>query len=268
MSIRIFSLALLALTLASSGAAADDWKIVSLTGDALVFHAGQWVRLRQGDIVADDAVVRTMANGSLRFMRDRETIDLQPNTQIQIFDRTGERFTTVREFFGTVGIEANVENVKHFSVRTPYLAAVVKGTIFGVSTTTNASAVAVQRGLVGVNDTANISHADVHPGQAAVSQLGHGVSVGAAHGGSASAAAAAAASAASASSAANAAPAAPASPSAPSAPSSPSAPSAPAAAPAASPSAAASTGHHGSSSGGGKTTTGKPSNSGHHGGGK
>src|SRR3954453_80921 len=95
----------LAAVLASmaGGAAADEWKIVRLSGDALVFYQGRWIALRAGDIVADDAFVRTLANGSLQFMRDRETIDVEANTQIQIVDRKGKRFTTVRQYFGVVG---------------------------------------------------------------------------------------------------------------------------------------------------------------------
>lgn len=172
-------------------AAADDWKITRLSGDALVFHQGRWTQLRAGDVVADDAFVRTLGSGSLQFTRDRESIDVEPNTQIQIVDRKGKRFTTVRQYFGTVGVEANRENVKHFAVQTPFLAAVVKGTVFAVKTTARASTVAVTRGKVGVQSADHGSHADVSAGQTASVSAGHGVSVGHAPGTAAAAAAAA-----------------------------------------------------------------------------
>lgn len=49
--------------------------------------------------------------------RDDETIELGPNTQIRILDEEGAKpFTTVQQQFGTVSIEAKVENVEHFAV--------------------------------------------------------------------------------------------------------------------------------------------------------
>ena len=104
---------------------------------------GSWVPLKRGDIVSDSSPVRTMNDGQLEFVRDHETIDLGPDTQIQIFDRTGQRYTTVKEAFGSVRVEANVENVKHFSVQTPFIAATVKGTIFTVTSSLRAAKVQV-----------------------------------------------------------------------------------------------------------------------------
>ena len=102
----IWPLFIAAFVLQAGAAFADDWRIVRLSGDALVFYQGRWTPLRLGDIVADASFVRTMANGSLQFSRDRETIAVEPNSQIQIVDRMGKRFTTVREYFGAVGVEA------------------------------------------------------------------------------------------------------------------------------------------------------------------
>lgn len=149
-------------------ARADDWKIVNIEGDVLVFFHGQWNPLRMGDIVADDAVIRSLANGTALFTRDRERILIAPDTQIQIYDRMGQRYTTVVQRFGTVGVEANIENVRHFEVRTPYLAAVVKGTIFGVHSDAQGAEVSVRRGEVGVSATDGSGHADVHVGQSAL----------------------------------------------------------------------------------------------------
>ena len=108
-----------------------------------------------------------MANGHIEFARDRETVTLGPDTQIQIFDRTGQRYTTVEEAFGSVRVEANVENVTHFTVQTPFLAATVKGTIFTVISGTRVAKVKVQRGKVRVDDLLHGLHVDVVPGQIA-----------------------------------------------------------------------------------------------------
>ena len=159
--------ALLVMTFGASAALADNWQAVKLRGDVFVSRGGAWVRLNRGDIVSDSSVIRTRQNGAVEFVRDRETIDLGSDTQIRIFDRTGQRFTTVQESYGAVTVEANVENVRHFSVRTPFVVALVKGTIFSVTSNAQASIVKVQRGVVGVEDLSRKLFADVRVGQQA-----------------------------------------------------------------------------------------------------
>jgi hypothetical protein len=171
------ALSTLCVVFAASGARADNWLAAKLAGEVLVFRDHAWVKLDRGDIVSDDSVVRTRQNGNVEFTRDNEVIDVAPDTQIQIFDRTGRRFTTVRQFFGTVSVEANVEKVKHFSVQTPFIAALVKGTIFTVTSDSQSATVHVQRGVVGVEDIARQLHVDVRPGQQATAGLAKGLSV-------------------------------------------------------------------------------------------
>ena len=151
----------------ATAAEADDWVAQKLRGEAFVMVQGSWVQLKRGDIVANSAAVRTMKDGQVEFIRDKETITLGPDTQIRIFDRSGQRYTTVKEAFGSVRVEANVENVKHFSVQTPFLAATVKGTIFTVVSGATAAEVQVQRGKVSVEDSHHELHVDVLPGQSA-----------------------------------------------------------------------------------------------------
>ena len=151
----------------ATSAWADDWVAQTLRGEAVVWVDNHWVKLKPGDVVNNSNVVRTTGNGHIEFARDRETVALGPDTQIQIFDRTGQRYTTVIEAFGSVRVEANVENVKHFTVQTPFLAATVKGTIFTVVSGSRAANVQVQRGKVGVDDVLHGLHVDVLPGQIA-----------------------------------------------------------------------------------------------------
>lgn len=149
-------------------ALADDWTASKLRGLVLVndIHGtGQWKKLTRGDVVSDDSPIRTMASGNVEFTRDAETIALGPNTDAQIFDRTGKRYTTVVEQFGQVDIDAQVQNVQHFAVETPYLVAVVKGTHFRVLSSAAGSRVIVTRGLVGVTGHGQTRSALVAAGQ-------------------------------------------------------------------------------------------------------
>jgi hypothetical protein len=136
------------------GAAADEWVAERLRGGVFVYVGETWVQLGRGDVVPDDRVIRTQNNGRVTFVRDAEVIEVGPNSQIQIMDKSGRRYTTVRQFYGTVEIEAEVQNVQHFGVRTPYLAAVVKGTKFAVSSDNDSSEVEVSRGQVAVENFA------------------------------------------------------------------------------------------------------------------
>lgn len=84
------------------------------------------------------------------FVRDAETIEIGPDTSIQIQD--GASFTTAHNHKGVVGIDAGARNVQHFAVETQFMAAVVKGTAFTVRTDHTGTIVVVTRGNVEVDD--------------------------------------------------------------------------------------------------------------------
>ncbi len=149
-------------------ACADDWVASKLRGQVVQLVNNEWVPLRRGDVVDDTRYVATMASGHVEFTRGGETIGLDPNTRIRIFDKASSKpFTTVKQDFGTVSVEANVENVQHFSVQTPYVAAVVKGTRFTVSSGKTGATVSVRRGHVEVDDLHNQTHTTIAVGQSA-----------------------------------------------------------------------------------------------------
>lgn len=147
---------------------ADDWVAVKLRGDVFQYQDGAWVPLNKGDVVSDRRDIRTGSNGRVQFQRDQETIDMAPGTHIKIYDRRGmDRFTIVQEGTGTVTIDAERQNVKHFAVVTPYLAAVVKGTRFTVNADNANASVGVERGQVEVRDLERKVVVEVTPGQSA-----------------------------------------------------------------------------------------------------
>lgn len=134
------------------GAEAADWTAVKLHGPVYAdAGGGNWVRLWRGAVIADGRAVRTLGSGNAVFSRGAEIVAFGPNTQGEITDRPGTRpFTIVIEQAGTVAVSAEARAVQHFSVETPYLVAVVKGTQFTVGTKPGQSDVAVARGLVSV----------------------------------------------------------------------------------------------------------------------
>ena len=106
---RMFRTLAVALLLALAfplSAFADDWVAVKLRGVVMQLVDGDWAELHRGDVVPDDRVIRTLQSGRVDFQRDAETISLGANSQIQIKDKAGQRYTTVKQHFGTVEIEA------------------------------------------------------------------------------------------------------------------------------------------------------------------
>jgi hypothetical protein len=88
--------------------------------------------------------------------------------------------TTIKQQAGSILLEVEKKNVKHFEVETPYLAAVVKGTQFRVTVTASGAKVDVVRGQVEVADFKTGQIAQVMPGQhaTALSSGNAGLSLG------------------------------------------------------------------------------------------
>lgn len=167
--LRLFSAALGAvLVLFPLASLADDWTADKLRGQVVQLVDNQWQPLRRGMVVPDTRIVRTMKTGHVTFLRGTETVELGPDTQIQIYDKAGVRpFTTVKQYFGSVSVEADVRNVQHFGVDTPFLAAVVKGTRFTVTSGKAGSSVSVRRGHVAVENLHTHSTVTLSVGQTA-----------------------------------------------------------------------------------------------------
>lgn len=146
---------------------ADDWVALKLRGKVLELVDGAWQPVGRGDAVPETHVVRTLGNARVLFQRGSETIELGPDTQVQIFQRARDKFTTVKQYFGEVTVEADVEKVRHFAVETPHLVAVVKGTIFTVRSDDKSASVEVKRGAVAVESETDHSHVTVRAGQSA-----------------------------------------------------------------------------------------------------
>src|SRR6185436_6771770 len=94
--------------------------------------------------------ISTGPNGRVLLTRGAETILVSPNSSIGIPEKKGDLSTTITQRAGTILLEVEKRNVKHFEVETPYLAAVVKGTQFRVTVDKATSRVDVVRGQVEV----------------------------------------------------------------------------------------------------------------------
>ncbi|MCK1387312.1 FecR family protein [Bradyrhizobium sp. 21] len=163
--------AALILGSASGASAADDgvWSVGKATGEVWVATNGaQQISLTQQEALKPGDTIRTGRNGRVLLVRGEETILISPNSVVGLPTESKEGLsTTIIQQAGSILLEVEKRNVKHFEVETPYLAAVVKGTQFSVTVGAGSTKVGVLRGQVEVSDFKTGQIAQVLPGQAA-----------------------------------------------------------------------------------------------------
>ena len=167
---RILAMAL-ALGAASIAHAGDGeaWSVSKSSGEVWMTTTGaQTVSLSQQDVLKPGDTIRTGRNGRVLLVRGAETILVSPNSAIGLPTENKDGLsTTIVQQAGSILLEVEKRNVKHFEVETPYLAAVVKGTQFRVSVNAASTSIEVIRGQVEVADFRSGQVAQVMPGQLA-----------------------------------------------------------------------------------------------------
>lgn len=176
MILRLFWTCLLSLGL-SLPAMAADWVASRLRGSAQVQTDGDWQALARGDRVADNQPVRTGADSRLDLTRGAEVISLGPETEIRIDEDLARSLTVVHQGLGTVDIEAEIRSGDHLEVQTPFLTAVVKGTVFSVEAAADRATVSVSRGLVAVRALETSYSTSLPAGTSATVRLDGGMEV-------------------------------------------------------------------------------------------
>ncbi len=168
---RCALMAALVLGTASGASAADDgvWSVRKSSGEVWLATTGaQQVSLNQEETLKPGDTIRTGRNGRVLLVRGEETILISPNSVVGVPTEKKEGLsTTIIQQAGSILLEVEKRNVKHFEVETPYLAAVVKGTHFSVTVGAGNTKVGVLRGQVEVSDFKTGQVAQVMPGQTA-----------------------------------------------------------------------------------------------------
>ena len=162
-------LAAVLFAVATVPAQADDWAVAKSSGQVWIANAkAQPVALEAKARLTAGDLIQTGPNGRALLTRGSERILVGPNSVISLPEKEPENgFTRILQRAGSVAIEAEKKDHKHFEVETPYLAAVVKGTSFTVTVGAGNAEVRVASGKVEVADNKTGKIALVLPGQSA-----------------------------------------------------------------------------------------------------
>ena len=172
-------IAIPAFILSVAVADAAQWHVVQSSGEVwLGSPAAQHIALKRAAVLPDSGMVITGKTGRVALARGADTMVIGPNSVVAVpADQHGQ--TTILQQAGRAVFTVERRHAPHFTVETPFLAAVVKGTRFTVQVSSTGAGVILDRGLVGVKALATGETVDVAPGQyAIVRDSGNQLSVG------------------------------------------------------------------------------------------
>ena len=166
----------LAITLilsAFSAALASEWIVQKASPPARYSNDGViWTPLAAGMVVPEGSTIFTGRRGRVMLRRDAETILFAPNTLAAIAKPNRSGFATeIVQRVGTLVLEVEKRERPHARVRTPFLAAVVKGTRFKVRVGRQSALVKVTDGVVEVTELSSSARSDVRARQTAIVQV-------------------------------------------------------------------------------------------------
>lgn len=141
-------IAILAAGCSSAAIAGEpSWTISEVSGPVQIAHAGLGKIATRGLAIAAGDTVSTGPGGRVVLVRGTEYMMVAANTRLRLpAEQKADGFTQMIEDFGNVVFMIKKKMTPHFEVRTPYLAAVVKGTTFSVGVTPTGASVQVLEG--------------------------------------------------------------------------------------------------------------------------
>jgi len=151
--------------------AGEAWAVTEASGEtARQTGTAQWAGLKLGDTVAEGTLVRTGADGRLVLTRGsrQDTITAAPGSQFTVPSGVVEATDpSILQTLGTLLFKVEHTPGRRFEVKGPYLAVVVKGTVFAVTIGADENVVSLASGSVEVTDSNTKEVALLRPGQTA-----------------------------------------------------------------------------------------------------
>ena len=149
---KLFCALLAAGTAPLAYAQPGDWIVGEAAGTVTVTEDGRSRAVPRGTMIAPGATVSTGANSRAVVVKGKDFVTVSANSRVRIPAATEKRglFEVVQEW-GNAVFQIEKQKRPHFGVQTPYLAAVVKGTTFSITVTTQGASLQVVEGAVEVS---------------------------------------------------------------------------------------------------------------------
>jgi hypothetical protein len=161
----------IALLFATSALAqAPAWHVSEVSGDVRIVENGRAHPAARGALVPAGATVTTAAGARAVIVRAHDYVIVSPASQVRVpttQQQGGSGLFQMIADAGTALFRIEHQATPHFGVRTPYLAAVVKGTVFTVTVGERTATVQVTEGAVQVSTVDGGAAEMIRPGMVA-----------------------------------------------------------------------------------------------------
>ena len=146
-----------------------SWIVSETHGLVQIGHVGISKVATRGLSIAAGDIVSTGPGGRAVLVRGTEYMMIASNSRLRLpAEQQTNGFTQMVEELGNVFFMIKKTMTPHFEVKTPYLAAVVKGTTFSVGVTSTGASVQVLEGAVDVATPDGGAHDLLLPGAVAL----------------------------------------------------------------------------------------------------
>jgi hypothetical protein len=133
-------------------AAPSMWEVTERSGEVSIDAGGIVTSAERGLVLNPGDIVETGEAGRAVIVRGAEYVILSPKSRIRIAAPTAaDQQTQISQAFGTADFKIQKKATGSFGVKTPFLAAVVKGTEFNVTVSDAGARVQVTEGMVEVS---------------------------------------------------------------------------------------------------------------------
>ncbi|MEO7825527.1 MAG: FecR family protein, partial [Allosphingosinicella sp.] len=123
------------------------WRVTEAAGAVQVQHGGRTAAAVRGATLAAGDMVTTGANGRAVLVRGQEYVIVAARTRLRLPAAVEERgMIQMLQDWGRATFRIEKKATPHFGVKTPYLVALVKGTVFTVTSDDKGAQVAVEEG--------------------------------------------------------------------------------------------------------------------------
>ena len=154
----------------SAFAQGANWTVSEAAGTVTVGTATATMPIRRGGQVPAGAVLSTGAGSRAVLVRGKDFMTVNANSRVRIpvSEQKGGGLFDVLQEWGNAIFKIEKKPDPHFSVRTPYLAAVVKGTTFSITVSDQGASLQVVEGAVETSTVDGGAREMIRPGVVAM----------------------------------------------------------------------------------------------------